>query len=290
MKCEFAFVVLHYLAYEMTKKCVDTLLDNFDKVDNDIKIIIVDNASPNNSGELLALEYQLNSNVTLIKSDTNLGFARGNNLGYKYAVETYSPTFVVVMNNDVLIVQEDFLIKIKEIYGRTNFGVLGPDIYCPLKGIHQSPSRIIGLTKDELLAIRKKRVNDNYKLILKRLFRSPNKIPTYKNSDYKIELDNPVLHGACYIFSSLFINKRKECFCNRTFLYLEEDILHYECLQEGIKMVYSPEISVNHLEDVSTKLAYQDEIKRRKNKNTQVIKSIDVLLSIMKKENENMRQ
>ena len=40
---------------------------------------------------------------------------------------------------------------------------------------------------------------------------------------------NPVLHGACYIFSRRYLELEKEAFDSRTFLYHEEEILHYNC-------------------------------------------------------------
>jgi GT2 family glycosyltransferase len=51
---------------------------------NDFEIIFVDNASTDESVEFVEQNYDVNK-VKIVKSETNLGFAGGNNLGYKYS-------------------------------------------------------------------------------------------------------------------------------------------------------------------------------------------------------------
>ena len=75
----FGFVVLHYMAYDMTVECVSTLIQHFG--DQNIKIVVVDNASSNGSGKMLASKYQDDCRVEVILNPQNEGFARGNNVG-----------------------------------------------------------------------------------------------------------------------------------------------------------------------------------------------------------------
>ena len=132
-----AFVVLHYMAYDMTRRCVDTLLENFGA--EDIHIIVVDNASSNGSGHKLKNDFSENARVCVLLNEENKGFARGNNTGYRYALKEYDPDYVIVMNNDVIIRQRSFLKRIEAIYKRTHFAVLGPDIINPYAKKHQNP-------------------------------------------------------------------------------------------------------------------------------------------------------
>ena len=69
------FVILHYMATDETIICVDSILEN---VNGDKRIIIVDNASPNNSFDELNIKYKDNILVDVISTDENLGFAKGN--------------------------------------------------------------------------------------------------------------------------------------------------------------------------------------------------------------------
>ena len=97
----FVFIILHYLAEDMTKECVKYIQNHLDM--NRIRIVIVDNASSNGSGARLKQFYKDNEYCDVILNDENMGFARGNNVGYTYAKEKYDPDFMIIMNNDVSV-------------------------------------------------------------------------------------------------------------------------------------------------------------------------------------------
>ncbi len=103
-----AFVILHYQALDETIDCVNTIKK---MVKGSRHIVIVDNASPNKSGEILIAKYQQDEEITVLVSKENVGFARGNNLGYVEA-KKYSPEYIVVMNNDVFITQTNFKLSL----------------------------------------------------------------------------------------------------------------------------------------------------------------------------------
>ena len=231
MKKKYGFVILHYLAYDMTVECISKLLDKFKKYD--MHIVIVDNASKNQSGKKLKEKYLKESLVTVIENIENLGFAKGNNVGYQYLIDRYDMDYIIVMNNDILIEQKEFLDLIDIIYLERPFDILGPDIFCPKIQIHQNPSREKGLTKEELLELHESKsrflnhpmyyyfrhlIFGNIKRLLKR-------DQTERRPDYTKNSETSVLHGACYIFSKNYIRSRKNCFAPETFMYMEEDIL-----------------------------------------------------------------
>ena len=43
----------------------------------------------------------------VIASEKNLGFARGNNLGIRYARSHFEPDFIVAANSDIIFEQEE---------------------------------------------------------------------------------------------------------------------------------------------------------------------------------------
>ena len=55
----FVFIILHYLAEDMTKECVKYIQNHLDM--NRIRIVIVDNASSNGSGARLKQFYKDNA-------------------------------------------------------------------------------------------------------------------------------------------------------------------------------------------------------------------------------------
>ena len=275
------FVVLHYLAYEMTLQCTESLLG----LAGQKHIVIVDNASPGGSGEKLAAHFSGRPEVTVLQSPCNEGFARGNNLGYEYLRTHFSCDFIVVLNNDVLIPDTGFIGQVEAIYKETPFAVLGPDILNPATGIHQNPALPRGLSREEVMGLRSRYQKDlahfhwrRFKWSLKKRFVHK---PEPVEKPWREPALNPVLHGACYIFSADFIRRREYAFNPATFLYFEENILHYECLQEGLTLLYSPQVQVRHLEDVSTDQAFSRRAKKEKMILKESIRSMDVLLSLM---------
>jgi GT2 family glycosyltransferase len=65
----------------------------------------------------------------LIKNESNCGFAEGNNIGIRYAVDILNPKYILLLNNDT-VVDKDFLkemVNIGEI--NTSVGIIGPKIY-----------------------------------------------------------------------------------------------------------------------------------------------------------------
>lgn len=255
------FVILHYQAFDETVNCINNIKQ---KVREELKIIIVDNHSPNGSGTALQKLYDLDSMIDVYLTEKNLGFAKGNNFGFKQAKQ-YNPDFVVVMNNDVLLVQDD-LVRLLEIeYEKYNFDVLGPDIFSTKTKIHQNPQRNENYTIEELKVQKKKlEFKNKYKFLLKLKYLLHKKPTDYaiQTTDYsKVQFNIP-LHGACYVFSKNFVEKHECCFYNRTFMYYESYILHYLGMREGLKFVYSPEIKVVHHEDVATNQTYDSILKK----------------------------
>ncbi|MBQ2149938.1 MAG: glycosyltransferase, partial [Bacteroidales bacterium] len=96
------------MAYDMTLKCAESLL----ALPVPVRLVIVDNASPDGSGELLRDRFAASPSVTVILNESNEGFARGNNAGYKYLRDHFHCRFITVLNNDVLIKDRDFTAKV----------------------------------------------------------------------------------------------------------------------------------------------------------------------------------
>ena len=285
----FCFVILHYNAIDVTRRCIGLLLDNF--VAKDISIVVVDNASPDGSGAELQTCFSEESRVHLILLDRNEGFARGNNAGYRLAVKKLNPDFIIMMNNDVFVHDRDFTDKLAKEYRRSPFAVLGPDIVSKTTGRHQNPFALEPMTEKEARR-RKKMIDNNLRHFLfhyicwgiKRIFKIE------RNSRaFETPARGCVLHGACLIFSKDFINSREYAFNPGTFLFVEEDILQYECAKAGLTMRYSPLLKVEHLEDASSKTVFRTKYFRTKSQYIHSSYSLGVLLDLMKKSsNENI--
>lgn len=260
----FCFVILHYIAVNETIKCVQSIINSiqFQK-----KIIIVDNNSPDQSGSVLKEKYRDNEDVIIIINNENLGFARGNNIGFQYAKEHFNPSFIVILNNDVEIEDKLFDKKVCEIYRKENFYVLGPDVYSTSFEVHQSPKCLHHYTLDKVERLNKKyKKSFNRKFILyvkcffKKNFKLRKKIYKKRRSkiDYKRTYYDVPLHGACLIFSDQYIAKFNQAFLESTFFYFESEILDFKCHINNLKTMYCPDIMVLHHQNIATNKVYSD--------------------------------
>lgn len=271
------YLVLHYKNTEDTEKCIESILKISNKEDH---IIVVDNGSGDGSGLYLDEKYKENYRIKIIISDKNIGFSKGNNLGYKYIREKYNPKFIVVTNNDVVFWQSDFQEKVNNIYNRTKFDVLGPDVFIPDNNEHQNPLFLKGITIPEL-----EKELAEYKAYLSRPETFERRLQLHKwkgrlcshfwivrklNSvlrkreeiDYKKEYINVGLQGSCLIVSENYIKQEEKMFDPEPFLYCEEVFLYYKCKKMNYKMVYSPLIKIRHEEAASFKNANKNNTKR----------------------------
>ena len=281
----FCYVILHYQVEAETVNCVE-LLKN---IQGDHRIIIVDNCSPNGSGKRLQEKYSADDEIDVILHDKNDGFARGNNVGCRFAKEKYDPDFYVVMNNDIEITQSDFEFLVADIYVKDNFDVLGPDIYSTTYKIHQSPKSLKRTTIEGAQELKQSYHRKLKSKVLVPLRCYAKKISFLKHKsdeikriksqvDYEKKYYDVPLHGSCVIFSRKFMNRREDAFFSRTFFYYEMEILDYECRKNGFVEVYDPSVKVLHHQNVSTNATYTNEMKKVKFMNEQNYASINAFL------------
>lgn len=259
----FVYLILHYKNADLTEVCLDSL----NKIERpDSQIVVVDNASNNGSFELLMSKYEAFKDIHFIGNEKNLGYAEGNNVGFRYAKETLGADWIVLLNNDVLIEQKDFQTIIEEKYKENPFFLAGPDIVTP-KGESQNPFLMICPDKK---AVIKKLVHDyavfylmkvHIQQLLKKITHYDGSIFQPNNYDSIIDFSG-VLHGSCLIFSPDFVEKYNGLY-RGTFLYCEEEILCYIMKKKGHRYSYIKELRVTHKHSMSMKREIKDEDKRK---------------------------
>ncbi len=243
-----AFVILHHKTLDVSLSCLDNLL----KVAPDSPIVVVDNGSNDGSGEELRRRFSDYKNVVIIINDQNLGFAKGNNVGYKYVKDNFDVDCVVVMNNDVIITQPNFAEIIASYMLENHLYVCGPDIITP-EGRHQNP-----LQREPFSTFRiiKWMLMDCIRLIMLTLHLFEKKIlATYtsvSNSYQRQDIDlngitDCVLHGSCVAYSSDYLSKEDFAFVPVTFLYAEEMILADYCKRKNYRTGVCPTATITHL-------------------------------------------
>ncbi len=268
MEKKIIFIILHYMAVETTFECVEYIIKNID-TDN-YQIVIVDNNSPDNSYILLQKRYRKNEYIDLIHNEGNTSFSGGNNYGIHYVNRKYKYNFLILMNNDTLLLETAFYEKIKKYYEQYKFAVAGPRII-------NKYGADVNMTEDQLeteeqikrymIWLKKMLILDKihlmviYYFFVMQIRKLENCLKNIiKKNDQpmcvKLVKKDVMLHGCFWIFSEKFFEKYDMLIEKKAF-YKEEDTLLYKLREKGLLTVYLPDILVIHLEDVSTNVKYR---------------------------------
>lgn len=109
---QVSVIIVNYNTFELTCKCIQSILER--TAGCSYEIIVVDNASVEQDIKKINILFPV---VTLIESDVNLGFAKGNNLGILHA----KGDFILLLNsdaelqNDAISICFDFLQREKQV-------------------------------------------------------------------------------------------------------------------------------------------------------------------------------
>ena len=283
-----AFIILHYKNVSDTLECIKSVSQL--KSNQKIKIVVVDN----HTLEQEELEKLKEYTKDILLLEKNEGFAKANNKGCAYAISKYHPDFLVVINNDTIMIQKDFINRIQTIYKETNFDLLGPWIECPPFSGSVNPYKPLK-NLDEVqneLKVQQKLLKYYqspflYFLLttairLKRIFKKP---VMMQNADQREE--NVSLHGCAIIFSKKYYEKYDTIFYPNTFLYHEESFLYQRIIKDKLISIYDPSIKIKHKEGSSLHTTMNgNERKKLLFRTQEIIKSLKLLEQEMGNKNE----
>lgn len=211
-------VILNYNTYQDTIDLVgDLQQQTFVK---DIKIVVVDNASPNESyKELKPLENKY-PNVIVIQTAENLGYAKGNNFGLKYLEEHIKPQYVAILNNDVKLPIDSFE-KLIERYNQLE----NPAIIAPQQ-LNENNEALLPYKVNSFL-------DDCLNLfMIFKIFHKRNALKYIDNTGLNA-MKVPMIPGS-FMFSSFEIFKEMGYFYPNTFLFAEERFIAVKTQQMNL--------------------------------------------------------
>ena len=88
----------------------------------------IPNTIPNTISNAIPSTIQ-GKNLILIKNDNNYGFAEGNNIGIRFALQKLNPDYILLLNNDA-VVDPNFLNELIIVAENDpHIGILGPTVY-----------------------------------------------------------------------------------------------------------------------------------------------------------------
>lgn len=234
-----AIVILNYLNYQDTIECIDSIkMMNYDIAG----VVVVDNASSNESYAVLKKKYKKEKNICIIKTKSNLGFARGNNAGINYARKRFDTKYIFVVNNDVIFEDKFYFKKLLQVCDEST-GVVGSKIVLNER-IEQKRFEDFVTFKEVL------------NIYLRRLLKKFNKeIWSLALPDRDEGKRKEILHGCGLLFTPIFFKYYKG-FYPRTFLYCEEHILYLMCERYKLKQKYVDNTYIFHKEDKSSEMSF----------------------------------
>jgi len=126
-----SIIILNWNGLEDTIECLESLkkitYPNYG-------IIVVDNGSSGNDVQVLRERYQ--DYIRIIQNEENYGFAKGNNVGIRYALDK-GVDYVLVLNNDT-VVAPTFLDELVSCCEKDHkVGAVGPKLY-----YYDNPARV----------------------------------------------------------------------------------------------------------------------------------------------------
>jgi GT2 family glycosyltransferase len=120
---ELSIIILNYNTKDLTLTCIDSIVKQYEQelTSGKFEIVLVDNASVDDS--VIAFsnpKFQI-PNIKLIESKENTGFSRGCNLGAKNA----SGKFLMFLNSDTEIKDQGLLKMTQYFDDKKELGILG---------------------------------------------------------------------------------------------------------------------------------------------------------------------
>ena len=279
---DIVFVILHYKTYNDTEDCVESIKNKIDSTS--YHIIIVDNFSNNGSLEKLKDKYKNDNDITILCNTENLGFAKGLNTGIYYARKNYETKYIAVINNDVILISDDFIHRLDTKMNEYNFSLCGPMIITKDGSCTTNPIRNTIRSKDEVEKCIKK-YKKLYKLCRIKLFniyRIMKKTKKVKKECYLSDQINYKLHGSFWVFSERFFDDFKGL-DEDTFLYGEEDILYLHLMKHNHITLYTPSIIIYHKEDAATNEAIPNNSQKMQFVCKNCINSLNIYLKLLEK-------
>jgi GT2 family glycosyltransferase len=188
------------------------------------EVIVVDNASKDNNYTLIDTSYAF---VKLVRSDVNLGFAGGNNLGLKSAQGTY----LLFLNNDTEV-NPDFMLPMTGLFEKDHHvGAVSPKI----RYYEQSDTlQYAGFSPMNPFTLRMHAIGFKEK----------------DTGQYDLVRETPFAHGCAMMVKQEVIEKVGSMH-EEYFLYYEEHDWSTRIRKAGYRIMYQPASLVLHKESIS---------------------------------------
>ena len=217
---EVSIITINFNGLNDTCAFIETI-----PINDNMEVIVVDNASQNQEAESISKRFP---QVKVIKSDKNLGFAGGNNLGIKAAQGKY----LFFINNDTIFKDFNVQALIDRLESSPAIGVVCPKIRFAWS---TNPIQFAGYTQLSKITVRNQSIGFSEE----------------DHGQYDTAHPTPYAHGAAMLIKREALEKVgliPECY----FLYYEELDWSMMFARAGFEIWYDPACTVYHKESQAT--------------------------------------
>ncbi len=224
------FVIINYKTGDLTCSCIKSIFDTYSA---DAKIVVVDNASPDDSVQTISKNFP---DVKIIKNEQNRGYSYAVNVG----VRATNSKFVIVSNADVEFHPASLHIAEQALSDDDKIGVSGfYEFYPggkPQRSFGYFPGFKLGLM--DIFFIRG--IRDNLHIISRKNKTNPTKI-------HKVEYAD----GACLLIRRE-VFEMLNGFDEDFFFYTEEADFCRRVWDLGYRVVVNPKATITHYRGASS--------------------------------------
>lgn len=233
---DVSIIIISYNTYKLTVDCLRSIYDQTNGIS--FEVIVVDNNSDDGSADAIEMQFP---NISLIKSEKNLGFAKANNLAASIA----SGKHLLLLNPDTVVLNGaiqklyKFAISFPEnrIYGgRTLYGnmTLNPSSCWRQQSIWSLICYTFGLTS----------------LFRNNVLFDPEAYGGWKR-DYVREVS---IVSGCFLLIEMVFWNEIQGFDSDFFMYGEDADLCLRAIKNGASPVINPESAIIHYGGASERI------------------------------------
>jgi N-acetylglucosaminyl-diphospho-decaprenol L-rhamnosyltransferase len=116
---DLSIIIVNWNVKDLLRDCLTSIRDNIG--DTTFEVIVVDSASSDGTPQMVEEEFPW---VTLIASQENLGYPRGNNMG----IETSQGRNILILNPDTIVLENALGIMNNYLDEHIDVGAIGPQL------------------------------------------------------------------------------------------------------------------------------------------------------------------
>ncbi len=207
-------IILGWNSRDDTLECLSSFKDHLFP---NWQIVLVDNASTDNTVATVRAQFP---NVHIIENKCNLGYAEGNNVGIRYALEQ-DAKYVFLLNNDTIVPPSTLKQLLEVAEANSNIGILCPRII----SYHDHSRQYVGarILWENGVGVE--------------IERSPEGLPEFLETDYA---------PGCALLIRSRVIREIGLLASDFFAYFEDVDWSLRCRQAGYRVVVVPQAAIFH--------------------------------------------